>query len=170
MNAQSQKFLALVRHPIKFPLFLLGKLPSAFFSGVKVKYIDEHKAVASVPYKWFSQNPFKSTYFACLAMAAELSTGLLGMLHTYNSPMPVSMLVVGLEAKYYKKATGITIFTCNDGDAIKNIIEDAFNSGEGRSIKAVSTGVNSDGELVAEFFVTWSFKIKSSRPQRGGNA
>ncbi|CAN5553600.1 DUF4442 domain-containing protein [soil metagenome] len=145
-------------------MFLLGKLPSAFFSGVKLKYIDEQKAVASVPYKWFSQNPFKSTYFACLAMAAELSTGLLGMLHTYNTAMPVSMLVVGLEAKYYKKATGITIFTCNDGDAIKNTIDDAFQSGEGRSIKATSSGVNSDGELVAEFFVIWSFKVKSPRP------
>ncbi len=160
MNAESQKFLSLVRHPVKFPLFLLGKLPSAFFSGVKVKYIDEHRTEASVPYKWFSQNPFKSTYFACLAMAAELSTGLLGMLHTYNTEKPVSMLVVGLEAKYYKKATGITIFTCSDGDAIKNTIDEAFQSGEGRSIKARSSGVNSDGELVAEFFITWSFKVK----------
>jgi hypothetical protein len=70
----NRKFLELVMHPFKFRLYLLSKLPSAFFSGVRVCYIDEEKCVVTVPYKWFSQNPFKSTYFACLGMAAEMST------------------------------------------------------------------------------------------------
>jgi len=163
MNAAKDTFIRLIRHPVKFRVFLFTKLPSAFFSGVRVKEIDGHKAVVTVPYKWFSQNPFKSTYFACLAMAAEMSTGLLGMLHTYKNLPPISMLVIGLEGKYYKKATGITTFTCEDGDAIFNTILDAINSGEGRSIKATSVGRNEAGELVAEFFIEWSFKAKSRR-------
>ncbi len=163
MNAAKDTFIQLIRHPVKFRVFLFTKLPSAFFSGVRVKEIDGHKAVVTVPYKWFSQNPFKSTYFACLAMAAEMSTGLLGMLHTYKNLPPISMLVIGLEGKYYKKATGITTFTCEDGDAIFNTILDAINSAEGRSIKATSVGRNEAGELVAEFFIEWSFKAKSRR-------
>jgi len=114
----------------------------------------------TVPYKWFSQNPFGSTYFACLAMAAEMSTGLLAMMYTYKIYPPVSMLVVGLEAKYFRKATGITTFTCGDGEAIKNTIYDSISSGEGRIYKAKSVGKNTEGELVAEFFITWSFKVK----------
>ncbi|MEO6720017.1 MAG: thioesterase [Ferruginibacter sp.] len=153
--------MQLVRHPVKFRMFLFSKLPSAFFSGVRVKYIDENKTVTTVPYKWFSQNPFKSTYFACLAMAAEMGTGLLGLLHTYKRQPAVSMLVVGLEAKYFKKATAITIFTCEDGTAINNTIEEAIATGEGRAIRAKSTGINTDGELVAEFFITWSFKART---------
>lgn len=140
---------------------MFSKLPSAFFSGVKVKYIDEHKAEVTVPYKWFSTNPFRSTYFACLAMAGEMSTGLLSMLHIYKMQPAVSMLVVALEAKYYKKATGITAFTCVDGDSIKATVLEAIASGEGKSIRALSTGENDKGELVAEFFITWSFKVKS---------
>lgn len=147
-------------HPVKFRMFLFSKLPSAFFSGIRVKHIDEGKTIVSVPYKWFSQNPFKSTYFACLAMAAEMSTGLLGMLHTYKNVPAISMLVIGLEGNYFKKATGLTTFTCEDGDAINHTILDAINTGEGKSIKAKSIGRNEAGELVAEFFITWSFKAR----------
>lgn len=160
MTADKSNFILLIRHPVKFRMFLFTKLPSAFFSGVRVQSIDESKAVVTVPYKWFSQNPFKSTYFACLAMAAEMSTGLLGMMHTYKSSPKISMLVTGLEGKYFKKATGITSFTCEDGVAINNIIMDAVISGEGRTVKAKSVGRNEQGELVAEFFIEWSFKAK----------
>ncbi|MBC7889566.1 MAG: DUF4442 domain-containing protein [Ferruginibacter sp.] len=160
MISDKDKFIQLIQHPVKFRMFLFSKLPSAFFSGVRVRDIDAGRTMVTVPYKWFSQNPFKSTYFACLAMAAEMSTGLLGMLHTYKSLPPVSMLVVAIEGTYFKKATSLTTFTCEDGDAIHNTILDAVNSGEGRPIKAKSVGRNKEGELVAEFFITWSFKVK----------
>ena len=161
MNLNKNKFLLLIKHPVKFRMFLFSKLPSAYFAGVRLKSFDEYKAEVTVPYMWFSQNPFKSTYFACLAMAAEMSTGLLAMLNTYNSEPPVSMLVTGLEANYFKKAVGITIFTCEDGEAITAVVEDTIKSSEAKSIRAKSTGRNEKGELVAEFFITWSFKVKA---------
>lgn len=161
MNPNKDQFIQLTRNALKFRIFLLSKLPAAFFSGVRVKAIDETKAVVTVPYKWFSQNPFKSTYFACLAMAAEMSTGLLAMMNTYKINPPVSMLITGLEAAYFKKATGTTTFTCEDGLAINNTIQEAIASGEGRIIKIKSAGKNDNGELVAEFFITWSFKVKN---------
>ncbi len=155
-------FIELVKHPVKFRMFLFSKLPSAFFSGVKVIGISEEKAIVTVPYKWFSQNPFKSTYFACLAMAAELSTGLLAMLNTYKRSPVVSMLVVSMEAKYFKKATSVTAFICEDGKLIADAVNEAIQTGEGRIVKAKSTGKNSNGELVAEFYITWSFKSKKN--------
>ena len=161
MNPNKDQFIQLTRNAVKFRIFLLSKLPAAFFSGVRVKTIDETKAIVTVPYKWFSQNPFKSTYFACLAMAAEMSTGLLAMMNTYKTDPPISMLVTGLEAAYFKKATGITTFTCKEGLAIDNAIQEAIASGEGRIIKIRSAGKNENGELVAEFFSTWSFKTKN---------
>ena len=93
-------------------------------------------------------------------MAAELSTGLLAMMNTYQSKPAISMLVIGLEAKYFKKATGLTTFTCEEGQAIQETIENAVSTGEGKSIRVKSTGKNDAGELVAEFFITWSFKAK----------
>ena len=160
MSSTTLEFIRLMKHPVKFRVFLLLKLPAAFFSGVRLKEIDEAHAVVTVPYKWFSQNPFKSTYFACLAMAAEMSTGTLSMMHLYKRTPSVSMLVVKLEAVYFKKATGITQFTCSDGEALKNAIEQAVATQEGQIFTAMSSGVNAAGEKIADFFITWSFKAK----------
>lgn len=152
-----------MKHPVKFRMFLFMKLPAAFFSGVRIKELEEKHCVTVVPYKWLTQNPFKSTYFASLSMAAEMSTGLLGLMHIYQRKPAVSMLVVKLEANYYKKATGKTYFTCEDGDKIVAAIDGSIASGEGKTVTAKSTGKNEAGELVAEFFITWSFKSKTNK-------
>jgi Domain of unknown function (DUF4442) len=146
--------------PLKFRMFLLSKLPSAYFSGVRVKYLDENKCEVTVPFKWFSQNPFRSTYFACLSMAAEMSTGALALGHLYKRKPAVSMLVVKTEGEYFKKATDKTTFTCESGLEIKKTIEEAIVTGEGKTIRVKTIGKNRSGELVAEFYITWSFKAK----------
>ncbi|HEY6503416.1 MAG TPA: DUF4442 domain-containing protein [Chitinophagaceae bacterium] len=161
MNPGTAAFIRLIKNPVKFRVFLLSKLPSAYFTGVRVREITEKKCMVSVPYKWFSKNPFRSTYFASLAMAAEMSTGALSMAHIYKRKPSVSMLLVKLEAEYYKKATGRTTFTCEDGELIQQAIEDSIATGEGRSVRARSTGINEQGETVAQFFITWSFKARS---------
>jgi len=160
--SSSDKFFDLVRHPIKFRLFLLSKLPSAYFSGVRVRYVDEDKAVVSVPYKWFSTNPFRSTYFACLGMAAEMSTGVLAMAHTYKQDPAVSMLVLKVEGNFMKKATGLTSFTCEDGQLVRQLVREAAASGKPATAVMRSTGKNKDGDTVAEFAITWTFKAKTS--------
>jgi len=160
--SNASQFLQLIKHPIKFRVFLLSKLPSAFFSGVRVINADENNCAVKVPYKWFTQNPFKSTYFACLSMAAEMSTGVLALAHIYKRQPSISMLVLKVEGNFIKKATGRTVFTCEDGLAIKKTIEDAIFSNEGKIITARSYGRNETGEIVAEFAITWSFKVKSN--------
>ena len=146
----------------KFNLFMLRKLPSAYFSGVRLKSLTVKDCTVTVPFKWFSQNPFKSTYFACLAMAAELSTGALAMANVFKRKPGISMLVVSMEAEYFKKATGLTSFVCTDGADFTQIINKAVASGEPQTLAALSEGRNSNGELVARFIITWSFKVKSS--------
>lgn len=158
----TDRFLSLVNNRFKFRWFLLLKLPSAFFAGVKVIYADKKKCVSVVPLKWFSQNPFKSTYFACLSMAAEMSTGVLAMAHIYKRNPPVSMLVLEVQANFLKKATGKTIFTCEDGEAIAQTITEAIYTNEGKILSVKSVGRNSANEIVAEFNITWSFKTKTA--------
>jgi hypothetical protein len=160
MESNFQLFSKQMTSPLKFRMFLLSKLPSAYFSGVRVKSLDENKCEVTVPFKWFSQNPFRSTYFACLSMAAEMSTGALALGHLYKRKPAVSMLVVRTEGEYFKKAVDKTTFICEEGSQIKRMIEEAVESGEGRTIRAKTIGKNKAGELVAEFFITWSFKSK----------
>lgn len=153
--------IRILKNPVKFRLFLLQKLPAAFFSGVRIREMDEHHCVVTVPFKWLTQNPFRSTYFASLSMAAEMSTGALAMAHIYKRSPAISMLVVRVDSQYMKKATGKTRFTCNDGSALRSVIEKAVSSGEAQSFVARSVGINEAGETVAEFLITWSFKVRS---------
>ena len=163
--AASEAFYRLLKHPLQFRLFLLAQLPAAFFSGLKVESIHVDACTVSVPYKWLTKNPFGSTYFASLSMAAELSTGALAMANIYKQKPSVSMLLVSIEGNFYKRATGKTLFTCADGKAIKETIQQAIASNNPQTIKACSTGYNTENEKVAQFWYTWSFKVKQDTVQ-----
>jgi Domain of unknown function (DUF4442) len=160
-----KSFFTLVRHPFKFRLFLLKKLPAAFFAGIRIQFADERQAVVTVKYQWLTTNPFRSTYFACLNMAAEMSTGILAMANIYQQTPAVSMLVVQSDAVYYKKAVGITRFTCEDGAMIKQAVREAMASGKSVAVTARAVGKDAEEAVVAECRFTWSFKVKSVRPK-----
>lgn len=153
-------FFRLANHSFKFKLFLFTRLPSAFFAGLRIKYAEPQRCAVSIPYKWWTRNPFRSIYFACLSMAAEMSTGVLAMAHIQGRKPPISMLVTALEGNFFKKATGRTVFVCTDGAVIKDAIEQAVSTGEATTVKACSIGTSESGEVVAEFFITWSFKVR----------
>lgn len=163
MNPNTAAYIKLMKHPVKFRMFLFTRLPAAYIAGVRVRELDEKRCLVTVPYKWLSQNPFRSTYFACLSMAAEMSTGALAMAHLYKIDPPVSMLVLKVESEYFKKATGRTSFVCEDGALFQKAIEETITTGEARIVKAKSIGKNNEGEIVAEFYITWSFKVKSKQ-------
>ena len=153
-------FIKLVKHPVKFRMFLMTRLPSAFFCGVRVRDINRQQCIVTVPYKWLSQNPFRSTYFACLSMAAEMSTGALAMAHCYQRKPGISMLVVKVESEYFKKATDRTRFTCAEGHLLKEAIEQCIVTGEPTIARVRSAGRDASDELIADFYITWSFKAR----------
>lgn len=153
-------FFQLANNPFKFRLFLLTKLPAAFIAGLRVVRCNEKTCTVSVPFKWLNQNPFRSTYFACLSMAAEMSTGALAMANIYKRRPAMSMLITNVESSYFKKAIGKTYFTCNEGLVIKDAINAAYSSASPQIIKVKSEGYNKQNDLVAEFWFTWSFKVK----------
>ncbi len=160
MNPNFFLFKQQITHPIKYRLFMLGKLPMGFISGLKVVQLEEAGASVAVKFKWVNQNPFRSIYFAVLSMAAELSTGILAFGQIYQRKPGVSMLVVKLDAAFYKKAVGRIVFTCNDGATIMEAIEQAISTGEGVNVPCTSIGTNEQNEVVAQFTFTWSFKAK----------
>ncbi len=154
------KFLKLVNHPLLFNLFLMGQLPMGFMAGLKVKSCNSEQCQITVPFRWMNQNPFRSTYFAVLSMAAEMSTGMLALMMTRDSKPSVSMLVTHLESDFVKKATGITTFSCNDGKLINETIEKTIITGEGQTFNATSIGTSLSGEVEAKFLIQWSFKAR----------
>jgi len=144
----------------KLNTLLIFKLPIAYISGVRSRYITEEQSKVSVRHRWINQNPFRSMYFAVQAMAAELSTAALVIYHIRKSKQNISMLIISNKADFSKKATGKIIFTCDDGDKIKEAIQKAIQTKEGQTCWMKSVGVNQNSEQVSEFDFQWTIKIK----------
>ena len=146
--------------PAKLNLFTFFKLPSAFWSGVRVKSISPEVCEVTVKHRWFNQNPFNSMYFAVQAMAAELSTGALVMFQIAKSGRKISMLVANNKGNFTKKATGRITFTCNDGHLIEKAILETIATGEGQTFWMKSIGTNETGIQVSEMDFEWSVRVK----------
>lgn len=158
----NSKFQNLVNNSFFFRLYLLKSMPMAFMAGVRVKELSSDKAITTIKFGWLTQNPFRSMYFACQAMAAEMSTGLLVMNAIYNSSPAVSMLIIQNNARFLKKAVGKITFTCADGNHIKEIITKVKQGGEGVTTDLIAVGKDEKGDIVAEFVFTWSLKAKAN--------
>ncbi|MCX8020147.1 MAG: DUF4442 domain-containing protein [Chitinophagaceae bacterium] len=160
MQNNRQIFFKKVKSRLGFILFLLTRLPAAWFAGVKISEINERYCSVTIRYGWSNKNPFRSVYFACLSMAAEMSSGALVMANCYNSKPAISMLVIKTEAEFYKKAKGKITFVCNDGKQIEDAVNAALSENIPVSFRSRSVGLNQEGDTVAEFFITWSLKRK----------
>jgi len=143
-----------------FKAYAIQKLPLAFLTGFKILKLDESKCITRIKYSYLNKNPFKSTFWAVLGMAAELSTGAYALLATKGREESVAVILVGTHAEFVKKATGVTIFTCSNWLAFEKAVCRAIETGEPQAATGRSIGVNSKGETIALFEFTWSFKIR----------
>ncbi len=147
--------------PQKLNLFLLTKLPSAYFSGVRLSSISDNEVIAKVTHRWINQNPFRSLYWATQGMASELTTGILVMKEIDTCGKKISMLVTQQKGVFTKKARGKILFSCKDGSKIKDAIAKTIATGEGQTINMISSGVDEQGEVVSTFEYEWSIKVKN---------
>ena len=161
MNPSFNKFKSIITNPILFKFFLFQKLSSAFFAGLSIHHFDAESCVVRIKLSWFNQNPFNSMYFAVEAMAAEMCSGMLAFSQVYQRSPKISMLVEGMEATFFKKATGVILFSCDQGKEIELAVQEAIKTGESSKISCTSIGKNSEGIIVAEFNMHWTFKIKN---------
>lgn len=156
------KILQLAHCPWRMKLYMLTHLPMGFIAGLKIIELNSQLSRISVPNKFINKNPFKSMYFAVQSMAAELTSGILALVEVHGASEPVSMLVLNMKASFTKKARTKIIFTCNDGDRIRDAIGKCIKTGEGQVIDILSVGKDLDGDQVAEFIFTWTFKPKKN--------
>lgn len=131
-----------------------------FLTGMRIKKLDEEQCVVSVPFKWINKNPFKSTFWAVLGMAGEMSTGALILQYTYKYKPSFSTLLLKCEANFNKKAVGITSFVCNDGKMVKEKLKEAIETKKPVVIKASTQGIDENSNVTCQFNFTWSVKAR----------
>jgi hypothetical protein len=162
-SAAVQRLASHLKSPVGLRGFFLAKLPLAFVARLRVTELDAERCTVTVPYGWRTTNPFKSTYFAAQAMAAELSTGALVMLAVQTAPAPVAMLITSMTAAFEKKATETLTFACEGGPDAFAAVAETLRTGEGVPVELRSVGRLPDGTVAATFTFIWSVKKRSPR-------
>ena len=161
LTPKQEKFRLAFLSPFKQRLYFAKNLPMALLSGTKLVSFSEQSAVATVPFKHLTKNPFNSTYFAVMSMAAELSTAAPAMLALKGSEADIALIIVDFLAEFLKKAQSKTTFVSHDFHKFQSAISNLKNPGDSASVSAKTIGTNSAGEEVACFYFTWSFKRRS---------
>jgi len=162
MLSQKQiKFRDNVSSSFKQRLYYFKNLPMALISGIKLIRLDEEKSIAEAPYRWQNRNPFKSMYFAVISMAAELSTGAPALLALKGSDSDVVLIIVDLKAEFVKKVTTKITFTCEDYALFSQALTQLKKVGDTVDVTAKTIGRDTNGDEVARFDFTWSFKLRS---------
>lgn len=157
-----EQYKKLVLSPF-FKAGLLKVLPMAGIAGLKITELDDEQCKVTVPYKYLNKNPFNTTYWAVLGMAAEMASGALVQMFTHKSTPSVSMFVTGCDGKFIKRAVGITTFICNDGQLISNAIQKAIDTKEAQTILSNVKGYDKEGILLVDFTFEWSIKARSKK-------
>lgn len=158
LPSRSEKVRARMLHPLQFRLYLWAKLPLAACAGLSLRELTEASCTVSLPGGWRTQNPFRSTYFAAQAMAAELSTGAPAMMLAEGAPGSVSLILREVRAVFTRRIQGPALFTFDGVAAMRDVVDRAAGSGESEAFTARSLGRTAEGEAASEFEVTWSFK------------
>jgi len=161
LSPQQIKFRDKFLSPFKQKLFYLKSLPMGFISGIRLVHLDEEKAVTEVPFCWRNKNPFNSMYFAVQSMAAELSTAAPVLLALKGFDADVALIIVDLKVAFVKKAQSKTTFTCIGYGCINDAIARLKQAGDSAAVTLKTTGRDADGNEVATFYFTWSFKRRS---------
>ena len=160
-NAEADALRRRLLRPWSFRAYLWANLPLAACAGLSLRRLDEAGCAVALPGGWRTQNPFRSTYFAAQAMAAEMSTGAPAMVFVRAAPASVAMILRGIEAVFTKKIQGPSLFTFDDVAGLAAVVSRAAASGDSESYVGRSLGHGPDGQPAAEFRVTWSFKRRA---------
>jgi len=93
-------------------------------------------------------------------MGAELTTGALVMKAIKESNKKVSMLVLNQKSQFTKKATGIITFKCEQGQLIKEKVQEALQTTDGITFWIRSEGIDEQDDTVGFFDFEWTLKAK----------
>jgi len=145
-------------------LFGLTKIPLLLYIRPSVIEMSKKKVVVKIPLRRRTKNHLNSMYFGALAIGADCSGGLMAMKLIKESPHNIALLFKTLTAEFLKRAEGDVHFTCEEGDAIADLVNEATQSSE-RVESPIHVTATVPGKLgdepVAKFTLILSIKKRS---------
>jgi len=144
-------------------LFGITKVPMIWYCRPKVIVHTDEKIEIKIPLKRKTKNHLGSMYFGVLAVGADITGGFLAMNPIQESGRKIDLIFKDFKADFLKRPEGDVHFICNDGLAVRDLVEKVANSSERHNFKlnieAIVPSISS--EIVAKFELTLSLKDKT---------
>ncbi len=144
--------------------FGITKVPLIFYCRPSVIRLNDKTTIVKIPFRRRNKNHLQSLYFGSLSVGADVAGATLAMHLIRKSRQNISLVFKDFKADFLKRPEGDTHFICNDGQAIKRLIDESITSGErvNMPLKIIATVPKiSLDEPVAEFVLTLSLKLKN---------
>lgn len=151
-----------LKHTLFVRSFGLFKIPLIFFIGPAVEELTESRCQIRIPLNYRTKNHLNSMYFGVLAAGADLAGGLIAMQMIQQGGNDVSLVFKDFKAEFLKRAEGDTIFICEQGLEIKQLVQQARQTEERveMPVNIVARVPSQGAEDVAHFILTLSLKKK----------
>jgi len=123
--------------------------------------LNENRCEIVIPLTWRTRNHLRSMYFGVLCIGADVAGGLIAFHLMRTRKIPLSFVFKDVRAEFLKRAEGPVQFSCEDGEAIQQLVARAGSSGvrEEASVAVMARVPSMSGdEPVAKFAMTLSVK------------
>ena len=144
-------------------LFGITKVPMIWYCRPKVIEHTDEKIEIKIPLKRKTKNHLGSMYFGVLAVGADITGGFLAMDPIQESGRKINLIFKDFKADFLKRPEGDVHFTCNDGLAVKELVDRVSKSSDRHNFKLIieATVPSISSEVVAKFELTLSLKDKT---------
>ena len=144
-------------------LFGITKVPMIWYCRPKVIEHTDEKIEIKIPLKRKTKNHLGSMYFGVLAVGADITGGFLAMNPIQESGRKINLIFKDFKADFLKRPEGDVHFICNDGLAVRGLVEKVTKSTDRHNFKlnidAIVPSIST--EIVAKFQLTLSLKDKT---------
>ncbi|MDZ4675923.1 MAG: DUF4442 domain-containing protein [Oligoflexia bacterium] len=144
--------------------FGLLKIPMIFFLRPSVVDVSEKRIEIKIPLSRRSKNHLNGMYFGALSVGADCAGGILALRLIHKRKEKISLIFKDFKADFLKRAEADVHFSCEDGDAITELVERAIKSGERENLAVnvtATTPKKTGKEPIARFVLTLSLKKKA---------
>ena len=144
-------------------LFGITKVPMIWYCRPKVIEHNDEKLEIKIPLKRRTKNHLGSMYFGALAVGAELTGVFLAMNPIQESGRKINLVFKDFKADFLRRPEGDVHFICNDGLAVRELVEKVAKSSDRHNLKLNidATVPSLSNEIVARFELTLSLKDKT---------
>ena len=144
-------------------IFGITKVPMIWYCRPKVIEHTDEKIEIKIPLKRKTKNHLGSMYFGVLAVGADITGGFLAMNPIQESGRKINLIFKDFKADFLKRPEGDVHFICNDGLAVRWLVETVIKSTDRHNFKlnidAIVPSIST--EIVAKFQLTLSLKDKT---------